>query len=173
MIRSHFFLYRHHISPNHGKHPSEPSWTLLMHQSESCVRKKSSVVFHKLKAALLVVRPHAVKMPAKVMINTRRAVEVKQSQIICRGPRNLHFVWKWDSIKYGIDFGLDFSLLMNLYLFLKSWYCIIHALLLQHPADQQSPILPSQRPISVSHAFPEVDSVTFYPATYWYLSFVR
>ena len=39
-------------------------------------------------------------MPAKVKINTRRAVEVKHSQIICRGPRDLHFVhevwyWRW------------------------------------------------------------------------------
>ena len=31
------------------------------------------------------------------MINTRRAVEVKQSQKICRGPHNLHIVYKWHS----------------------------------------------------------------------------
>ena len=49
-----------------------------MHLSESVVRK-NSVVFHKLQAALLVVRPHADKMPAKVMIHTRISVEVKQS----------------------------------------------------------------------------------------------
>ena len=52
-----------------------------MHLSESCVCK-NTIVFHKLQAALLVVTPHAGKMPAKVMIGTRRAVEVKQSQSI-------------------------------------------------------------------------------------------
>ena len=49
-----------------------------MHLSESCVRK-IGVVFHKVQAALFVVRPHADKMPAKVMLDTRGAVEVKQS----------------------------------------------------------------------------------------------
>ena len=39
MIRRHCFN-QHHISPNHGKHPPESSGTLLMHLSESCVRKK-------------------------------------------------------------------------------------------------------------------------------------
>ena len=34
----------------------------------------------------------------------------------------------------------EFLLLLNLYLVLPSWYCIIPALLLQHLADQQSPI---------------------------------
>ena len=64
-----------------------------MHLSEFCVRK-NSIVFQKLQEALLVVRPHADKMPAKVMIDTRRAVKVKQSQItvIYRGQRDLHFV---------------------------------------------------------------------------------
>ena len=72
-----------------------------MHLSESCVRK-NSIVFQKLQAAPLVVRPHGDKMPAKVIMDTRRAVEVKQSQIIYRGPRDLHFleagfnkVWYW------------------------------------------------------------------------------
>ena len=60
------------------------------------VRKKY-VVFHKLQAALFVVRPHADKIPAKVMLNTRRAVQVKQSQIIYRGTWDFHFVYNWDS----------------------------------------------------------------------------
>ena len=61
-----------------------------MHLSESCVRK-NSIVFQKVQAAQLVVRPHGDKMQAKVMMDTRRAVEVKQSQKICQGPRDLNF----------------------------------------------------------------------------------
>ena len=55
-------------------YPSKSYETLLLHLSESCVRKYT-IVFHELQAALLVVKPHADKMPVKVMPDTRRAVQ--------------------------------------------------------------------------------------------------
>ena len=44
MILRHFFKNQHHISPNHGKYPSESSGTWLMHLCESCI-PPNSVIF--------------------------------------------------------------------------------------------------------------------------------
>ena len=60
----------------------------------------------------------------------------------------------------------EFLLLLNLYLVLPSWYCIIPALLLQHLAHQQSPIYLSEQPASLSHTFSEVDTLALYPVSY-------
>ena len=83
IIRSHCYWHPHRIDLSWSWKTSNRIiyGILLMHLSESCVRK-NTIVFHKLQAALLVVTPHADTMPAKIMIGTRREVEVKQSQTI-------------------------------------------------------------------------------------------
>ena len=63
-----------HISPNHGKHPSESSTVLSMYLSESCVRN-SMVKVHKFQATMHFVRSHSDKMAAKVIINAAREAE--------------------------------------------------------------------------------------------------
>ena len=104
MIRSHFLLESApHLLIMGNIHPNHMGLYWCIYPNP--VSEKNSIVFQKLQAALLVVRPHADKIPAKVMIDTRRAVEVKQLQIIYRGPHDLYFVKKWDSITYGIDIG--------------------------------------------------------------------
>ena len=61
------------ISPDHGKHPSESSGTLLMHLSESRARK-NNVLFHKLQAAGISVVTESVFGFTKLILHHPRAV---------------------------------------------------------------------------------------------------
>ena len=61
------------ISPDHGKHPSESSGTLLMHLSESRVRK-NNVLFHKLQAAGISVVTESLFGFTKLILHHPRAV---------------------------------------------------------------------------------------------------
>ena len=61
------------ISADHGKHPSESSGTLLMHLSESRVRK-NNVLFHKLQAAGISVVTESLFGFTKLILHHPRAV---------------------------------------------------------------------------------------------------
>ena len=98
-----FFLHRHHISPNRGKHPSEPSWTLLMHLSESCVRKKVVgfyKVWHWLWIGLFVVNePLFVFKKADTASSTRCYCSISRinNRRVC--PHNNPSAWTMQSLK--------------------------------------------------------------------------
>ena len=61
------------ISPDHGKHPSESSGTLLVHLSESRARK-NNVLFHKLQAAGISVVTESLFGFTKLILHHPRAV---------------------------------------------------------------------------------------------------
>ena len=69
MIQNHFDWNHNNIPPNHGKHPSESSGIFSMHLSESCVRTNIAKIYE-LQATVHIVRPHADKVAAKVIIST-------------------------------------------------------------------------------------------------------
>ena len=61
------------ISPDHGKHPSESSGTLLMHLSESCAQKNNAL-FHKLQAAGISVVTESLFGFTKLILHHPRTV---------------------------------------------------------------------------------------------------
>ena len=69
MIQNNFDWNHNNISPNHRKHPSESSGIFSMHLSESCVRTNIAKIYE-LQTTVHVVRPHADKVAAKVIVST-------------------------------------------------------------------------------------------------------